>query len=179
VTTRLGSAGAGAALERTGKSARTRFNSPPAGNTTAVPAFELEIAARPSEVGRVRRAIRAAVVRYGLDESHADVMQLVASELVMNAVLHGGPPVVVRLEIERDSTLLEVYDGGAGLPELGPDDDPAHARRGLRVVEGMCSDWGTVPGERGGKTVWCVISHGTAATGPVEKRRRAADEPAY
>jgi anti-sigma regulatory factor (Ser/Thr protein kinase) len=150
-----------------------------AGNTTAVPAFEIEIAARPSEVGRVRRAIRGAVVRYGLDENHADVTQLVASELVMNAVLHGGPPVVVRLEIERDITVLEVFDGGAGMPELGPDDDPAHARRGLRVMEGMCSDWGIVPSDQGGKTVWCAIAHDTAAPGAAARRRRAADEAAH
>jgi anti-sigma regulatory factor (Ser/Thr protein kinase) len=142
-----------------------------------VPAFELEIAARPSEVGRIRRAIRAAVVRYGLDETHADLMQLVASELVMNAVLHGGPPVIVQLSIEPNNTVLEVYDGGPGMPAMSQDDDPAHARRGLRVVEGMCSDWGIIPDQRGGKTVWCAIAYDTGAVVPGE-RRRAADEAA-
>jgi len=179
VTTRLGSPAWTASAERPGSSGGTRFNNEPAGNTTAVPAFELEIAARPSEVGRVRRAIRAAVVRYGLDDSHADVTQLIASELVMNAVLHGEPPVIVRLSIEPQTTVLEVYDGGPGLPVMSPDDDPAHARRGLRVVEGMCTDWGTVPDQRGGKTVWCAISNDTTPGEPARRRRRAADEPAY
>jgi len=53
---------------------------------------ELQIPARPSEVARVRRGIRAALVRYGLDAQHADVAQLVGSELVMNAVVHGREP---------------------------------------------------------------------------------------
>jgi anti-sigma regulatory factor (Ser/Thr protein kinase) len=163
-------------VERPGAFGGTRFNNAAVGNTSDVPAFELEIAARPSEVGRVRRAIRAAVVRYGLDEAHADVAQLVASELVMNAVLHGGPPVIVSLSIEPNTTVIEVYDGGAGLPVVGTTDDPAHARRGLRVVEGMCRDWGTVPGDGGGKTVWCDLPNDPSSGAAVPRRRRSADE---
>jgi len=138
----------------------------------------MEIAARPSEVAQVRRAIRAATVRNGLDEAHADVIQLVASELVMNAVVHGRPPVIVRLSIESDATILEVYDGGAGMPELGDGPDPALARRGLRVVDGLCADWGSIAAPGGGKTVWCTVPHrlGTAGTTTATTERRRADE---
>ena len=38
------------------------------------------------------------------------------SELVMNAVLHGRAPVVVRVSVDRDSTVLEVYDADDTLP---------------------------------------------------------------
>jgi anti-sigma regulatory factor (Ser/Thr protein kinase) len=122
-----------------------------------VPVFELEIPARPSEVAGVRRAVRAALVRYGLDGDHADVAQVLASELVMNAVVHGAPPIVVRLSVEQADTVLEVYDGSDTLPSLAETEGSSH--RGLRVVSSLCTDWGAVPVDGGGKTVWCTISH--------------------
>ncbi len=87
--------------------------------------IELQIPARPSEVARVRQGIRAALVRYGLDSHHADDAQLVGSELVMNAVLHGREPIVVRVSVEHDSTLIEVFDGSDTLPVV---DTPSSGR---------------------------------------------------
>jgi anti-sigma regulatory factor (Ser/Thr protein kinase) len=144
---------------------------------TSVPVFELQIPARPSEVGRVRRAIRGEVVRYGLDAAHADIAQLLASELVMNAVLHGREPIIVRVSVERDSTVLEVYDADDSLPAVAEPDESGH--RGLRVVTSLCSDWGTVVAEQGGKTVWCAIPH-VAGTDPEARspQRRAEDRTA-
>ena len=103
-----------------------------------MPVFELEIPARPSEVAGVRRAVRAALVRYGLDGDHADVAQVLASELVMNAVVHGAPPIVVRLSVEQADTVLEVYDGSDTLPSLAETEGSSH--RGLRVVSSLCTD---------------------------------------
>lgn len=141
-----------------------------------MPVFELEIPARPSEVARVRRAVRAALVRYGLDGDHADVAQLLASELAMNAVLHGEAPIVVRLSVERDTTVLEVYDGGNSMPALPASEASAH--RGLRVVSSLCADWGAVRDEGGGKTVWCTIAHqeGGEPRGERDVPRRRADD---
>ena len=140
-----------------------------------MPVFELEIPARPSEVGRVRRAVRAAVVRYGLDADHADTAQLLASELVMNAVLHGCEPIVVRVSVERDSTVIEVFDAGDRFPEVVPGATPG--RRGLHVVATLCSDWGVVTGDGGGKTVWCAVAHSPNVEGPggARPQRRADD----
>ncbi|MCU1426858.1 MAG: anti-sigma regulatory factor (Ser/Thr protein kinase) [Actinomycetia bacterium] len=159
------------------KRARTRFNFRNRGNSLAVPlVFELEIPARASEVGSVRRAIRAAVVRYGLDGEHADTAQLVASELVMNATLHGGAPILVRMSIERDATVLEVHDSGNDLPDLASllESEPG---RGLRVVDALCDDWGSLTDDAG-KTVWATIRH-TSDPLPAEEahKRRAADRP--
>jgi anti-sigma regulatory factor (Ser/Thr protein kinase) len=142
-----------------------------------VPVFELELPARPSEVGRVRRAVRAEVVRYGLDGGHADTAQLLASELVMNAVLHGREPIRVRVSVERDCTVIEVFDAGDRFPEIVPGATPG--RRGLHVVATLCSDWGVVTSEGGqGKTVWCSVPHSTSVGGAAEAtapRRRAGD----
>jgi hypothetical protein len=141
---------------------------------SAVPVFELQIPARPSEVGRVRRAIRGEVVRYGLDAAHADIAQLLASELVMNAVIHGSEPIIVRVSVERDSTILEVYDGNDALPAPAAADGSGH--RGLRVVTSLCSDWGTIPGDNGGKTVWCAIPHVSATDADARPPKRRAED---
>jgi len=145
-----------------------------------VSVFELAIDARPSEVGRVRRAIRAALVRYGLDPAHADTVQLLASELVMNAVLHGEAPVVVRLSVDGGATTIEVVDAGDLLPVLA--DDDGVTTRGLRVVNTLCTDWGVVSHPGDGKTVWCTLRHDQrtepaagVAEGSAGHRRRAAD----
>jgi anti-sigma regulatory factor (Ser/Thr protein kinase) len=119
--------------------------------------------------------VRAAVVRYGLDADHADTAQLLASELVMNAVLHGREPIVVRVSVERDATVLEVFDAGDRFPEVVPGATPG--RRGLHVVTTLCADWGVVTEESGGKTVWCSVAHSPSVEGPGRglPRRRADD----
>jgi anti-sigma regulatory factor (Ser/Thr protein kinase) len=142
------------------------------------PAFEVRIPARASEAAGVRRAIRAELARYGLERDHAESAQLVASELIMNAVMHGAEPVVVRLSVEQGVTVLEVYDGGDGTPVLAPD-HAGHTARGLRVVAALCTDWGVVRSPDGGKTVWCALPQ-VDETPPPERdapHRRAADQP--
>jgi two-component sensor histidine kinase len=139
-------------------------------------AFEVEVPARASEVAGVRREIRAALERYGLDRTHADTAQLLASELLVNAVIHGSPPIVVRMSVETDTTVLEVYDGGDALPATDSVGEDGSAR-GLQVVAALCADWGVVPAENGGKTVWCTIPHHEPGSAAETPRRRAADAP--
>jgi anti-sigma regulatory factor (Ser/Thr protein kinase) len=164
-------------LRSAGETSKNAFQLPQQGKFLAVPlVFELEIPARASEVGSVRRAIRAAVVRYGLDGEHADTAQLVASELIMNATLHGRPPILVRMSIERDATVLEVHDSGNELPDLASllESEPG---RGLRVVDALCDDWGSLADDAG-KTVWATIRHTSDPLPPEEAhQRRAADRP--
>jgi hypothetical protein len=152
-----------------------RFESRMSGNPLAVPAFEVDIPARASEVAQVRRGVRAALVRFGLDPDHADIAQLVASELTMNAVLHGAEPIRVTLSVEPDSTIIEVFDAADRLPEL-ESGIGAPSRRGLRVVSALANDWGTIPGAAGGKTVWCTIAHAHGVN-PEAPKRRAVDQP--
>jgi hypothetical protein len=78
----------------------------------------------------------------------------------MNAVLHGQAPIIVRLSVEPGTTILEVYDAFDTLPAQNEQTDGQG--RGLRVVADLSSDWGAVPAEGGGKTVWCAIPHAQA-----------------
>jgi anti-sigma regulatory factor (Ser/Thr protein kinase) len=140
-----------------------------------VPALELEIPARPSEVGQARRAIRRELVRFGLDREHADIAQVVVSELVMNAVMHGREPIILRVTVDRDATVVEVFDAGDPFSQPRSDEERG---RGLAVVHGLSLDWGTVPAPGGGKTVWSSLSHAPRdATPDPPLARRSSDQP--
>ncbi|GLW07171.1 hypothetical protein Misp01_23010 [Microtetraspora sp. NBRC 13810] len=80
---------------------------------------------------------------------------LVVTELVTNALLHGGGPLTLRLSVHPSRVRVEVGDAGEELPEPrepGPADG-----WGLHVVGRLCTDWGVSP-QPGGKVVWCELS---------------------
>jgi anti-sigma regulatory factor (Ser/Thr protein kinase) len=79
--------------------------------------------------------------------------QLIASELVTNAIRHAGTPALLRLAISQQLLVCEVSDGNDTVPELtsaGPDDE---AGRGLLLVSEIAHRWG-VRRTATGKTVW-------------------------
>lgn len=59
---------------------------------------------------------------------------LVTSELVTNAVLHGGPPVTVELRVRDDALRLDVADGSAEPPRLQHPDPDSESGRGLALA---------------------------------------------
>ena len=85
------------------------------------------------------------------------------SELVSNAVRYGGGPTLVKVGVGED-ILLEVTDHEAdALPELSPTRHPLSERgRGLRIVDRLCTSWGTARG-RDGKSVWARVPFGGIA----------------
>lgn len=82
--------------------------------------------------------------------------QIIVSELVTNALLHGEPPIVVR--VVRDESdgrpVIEVEDSGAKVPCVQPESDTAISGRGLLLVAALAEEWGTDPLDGGGKVTW-------------------------
>ena len=82
---------------------------------------------------------------------------LATSELVTNAVVHGRPPIELRLRLEGTEVLVEVRDRATYQPrKLRPDETDEHGR-GLQIVAALATRWGTRPTEHG-KAVWCVLN---------------------
>ncbi|MEV8097467.1 ATP-binding protein [Kitasatospora sp. NPDC085879] len=105
-------------------------------------------------VGAVRRRLRAVLDRWGLPPELADTAELLASELVTNALVHTPHGAVFDVELSADRRLrIEVRDGAPGLPGRRAPGDYATSGRGLLLVEAMADDWG-VQLRGDGKTTW-------------------------
>ena len=106
------------------------------------------------DVGRARRLAST------LDDAPAEVrddVALVISELTANALLHGTPPVLVRL-LEGDGCVrVEVRDAGSALPVRPRHNPEAMTGRGFALVASVASRWGVEPDPRDGKTVWAEL----------------------
>jgi anti-sigma regulatory factor (Ser/Thr protein kinase) len=107
------------------------------------------------EIARARAFIAAATREWELTGLSQD-LELIVSELVSNALIHGTGEVLVEVSIVDDALRLQVSDdGGASVPQLRI--AGGVGGWGLRVVNELADTWGTdlqVPGT----LVWVVKS---------------------
>jgi anti-sigma regulatory factor (Ser/Thr protein kinase) len=90
--------------------------------------------------------------------AHArDVVELLTSELVTNALLHAGTAIELRLRGDGTSVRIEVADGSSLSPTPRHYGDEAQTGRGLLLVEELATDWGVDRGDEG-KVVWCEVA---------------------
>ncbi|WP_432009906.1 ATP-binding SpoIIE family protein phosphatase [Streptomyces cucumeris] len=109
-------------------------------------------------VGNVREFLRHYAHSRGWDEITAD-LELIATEVVTNALMHADSEVDVRLREYSDRLRVEVLDSDPRPPMPAPitvsdsvQDSSEHGR-GLVIVEALAAAWGNSPSGRG-KSVW-------------------------
>ncbi|MFE9421657.1 ATP-binding protein [Kitasatospora sp. NPDC006697] len=128
---------------------RQQFDTPRA-------ACALHCAVAPADLAALaplRARLRAALADWGLAEL-ADTAELLASELVTNALLHTGAGAVLdAAPTGAGGLLVEVRDEGGGLPAPRSADADATSGRGLLLVEALADRWG-VRLRADGKTAW-------------------------
>jgi anti-sigma regulatory factor (Ser/Thr protein kinase) len=116
-----------------------------------------------------RRIVRNAVLEAGLDHV-LDEALLLTTELVTNALVHGGTEVELEVEAEDELLRVLVSDRGHGRVLLAA--TPSEEReggRGIYLVDALASAWGTRQSPHG-KTVWFELGN----SGP----RRVTSRPA-
>ena len=94
----------------------------------------------------------------------SDVVSLILSELVTNALLHAATPIEITLTAERDEVKVAVADRDQSHPDRRSRPDRpatgpgmyAPAGRGLTITDGLADDWG-VDNLEAGKQVWAVV----------------------
>ena len=126
------------------------------------PAVSLCLGRELTEVRQARAAAGKALSRWGLAE-HAEVIQLIVSELVTNAIRHGDGPVDVRISFDRDHLRVDVHDDGPGRPVRRPVTSDDESGRGLELIDGLLQEHGgtrhVADDDAGdGKTVGVAIS---------------------
>lgn len=99
--------------------------------------------------------VRAAAER-GVTGMANQVVELLSSELLANAVLHGAGGSAVGLQLRHAEEVLRVSvsDGGAQNPVVLHHEPTAPNGRGMAIVEAMSTRWGVDEHGEGGKTVW-------------------------
>lgn len=107
----------------------------------------------PASIGRARHAVVRTCQAWGIPESAN--AELVVSELVANAVLHGYGHVSLQLYDTGDGLRIEVEDANP-TPPVTTDGHPGRVGGfGMQIVERL-ADWGWRQ-SRGGKLVWAKV----------------------
>lgn len=102
-----------------------------------------------------RRVLGTTLPLWGFtDQPWLDGASLVVTELVSNAVRHGGGCVSLELRAHEAQVTLSVADGSAVVPRRADPDDAGG--RGLLIIEALSQRWG-VEDHRGGKRVWVLL----------------------
>lgn len=117
------------------------------------------VAAAVEDVPSARRQVAALAENLGLPMSDETLktVELLASEVIANAVLHSAAPCDVAVTRIDERLRVEVTDSNPSLPSMvdaGPSDESG---RGLLLVDALADAWGTQP-EPWGKTTWFEIT---------------------
>ncbi|MCQ4084111.1 SpoIIE family protein phosphatase [Streptomyces sp. RB6PN25] len=124
--------------------ARTRALGPDRVATSTLPADA-------ASVSTARTLVRQQLHAWGL-EALVFSTELIASELVTNAIRYASGPVQLRLILNR-TLICEVSDGSSSAPHLRHPRTSDEGGRGLFLVAQLAQHWG-VRYTRQGKTVW-------------------------
>ena len=104
-----------------------------------------------------RNAVRAVLSGWRLtDRDWLNCTTVVVSELVTNAVRHGGGCLAVQVSAHDRQVTVKVADGSSVAPrrrEAGRDD---LGGRGVQIIEALTERWG-VEEHEGGKRVWALL----------------------
>lgn len=111
----------------------------------------------PPDTASPSRARRFAEEALNGDIATLDVLLLLLSEVVTNAVLHAGSDVTVRILRNGPKVRVEVADHSKSGPVRRSFSENAGTGRGMILVEELADDWGMQPSEDG-KVVWFEVA---------------------
>ncbi len=117
----------------------------------------IRLASDPASAARARRLVEWFAGELDLEAAAANI---VATELVANAVRHGTEPIVLDLRTDNGSWFVEVTDGSSTAfvrDSHNPLIDLVEGGLGLVLVAHLSRDWG-VRQTAGGKTVWAELA---------------------
>ncbi|MFI1996181.1 ATP-binding protein [Actinoplanes sp. NPDC020271] len=101
--------------------------------------------------GAARRAVVAVLGGWGFrNPEWLDAAAVVVSELVTNAVRHGGGCIALHVEAHDQQVVVSVADGSSVVPRRRDPDDVGG--RGIALIEALADGW-TVHNHEGGKQV--------------------------
>jgi anti-sigma regulatory factor (Ser/Thr protein kinase) len=120
-----------------------------------VASADLQVPAELRALPHARSWVRQQTRAHGVPSPTAQVVELLTSELVSNAVVHGGGRVVVvRAGGDGEFFVVSVTDSGDAMPVLRSTGPEVPGGQGMRLVDRLAESWGVDRAPAGGKTVW-------------------------
>jgi hypothetical protein len=124
---------------------------------------------KPVHARQARQQARTVLEAWGLGE-HADLGELIVSELVTNAVCHGDGPIEMQLSFADGDLRVEVHDTGGGRPVRRHAASGDECGRGLELLDGLIElhggELGVIGDQAGpGKTVYVMLSLAVSPAG--------------
>jgi anti-sigma regulatory factor (Ser/Thr protein kinase) len=111
----------------------------------------------PTSVGAARRFVRDVLMSRDVSKYVVDTVELLTSEVVTNAIVHGRSGPQLTVEVEGDVVRVAVRDMSSDVPvrRLSHVDDVSG--RGVVIVEELASAWGVERESNGAKRVWFEV----------------------
>ncbi|MEV0113337.1 ATP-binding protein [Streptomyces sp. NPDC050844] len=105
-----------------------------------------------------RRTLRLILNAHGLPHL-TEAAELLATELISNALRHTKGPAALRLRWARHVLRIGVWDADPTPPEPTPLAVAAYAEegRGIGIIQSCSDGWGWYPLTDAGKYVWCEL----------------------
>ena len=119
------------------------------------------LAAEVRSAGSARRLVETTLADWQSPEP-TDVVKLLVSELVTNAVLHAKSEAEVVVQLRPDVIRVEVLDRSPELPVVKDVPPEATSGRGMALVRSYASAWGTRSLPHG-KAVWFEVPRSASA----------------
>lgn len=112
----------------------------------------------PTSVGAARRFVRDVLMSRQVAEPVVDTVELLTSEVVTNAIIHGRSGPQLAVTVAGDVVRVAVHDLSPDLPvrRLSRVDDVSG--RGVVIVEGLATTWGVERERNGSKQVWFEVA---------------------
>jgi anti-anti-sigma factor len=118
--------------------------------------YRRRLAATPAAPSQARELLVEACRDWRLPAELADNAEVVATELVSNAVRHAGGDLTVSVALGNEFMHVSVRDGSP-VPPARQIPDPYHGGgRGLILIDAFAAAWGTTL-VAGGKVVWATL----------------------
>ncbi len=125
-----------------------------------IPVIEVRtmLTPHPTSVGAARRFVRDVLMSRQVDGRVVDTVELLTSEVVTNAIIHGRSGPQLAVEIGESVVRVAVGDLSPALPvrKFSRPDDVSG--RGVVIIEELASAWGVEREGNGSKRVWFEVA---------------------
>ena len=110
-----------------------------------------------TSVGAARRFVRDVLVTRQVASGVVDVVELLTSEVVTNALLHALAAEELVVQLSAACVRIEISDSSAEWPVRQTVGVDAISGRGIAIVDALAQSWGVDPATTG-KRVWFEVA---------------------